>query len=82
MILFCSFITLVKHYHVTYVHEENKLLKINCQYCNGYVSLVRKSGKILSINFLHEGMSTIVLYPEGINPQNLFFPLPVRTKMQ
>ena len=81
MILFCSFITLVKHYHVTYVHDKNKLLNINCQYCNGYVSLVRKSGKILSIKFVHEGMSNMGLYPEGL-PQNLFFPLPVRYKMQ
>ena len=61
---------------------KKKTFKINCQNCNEYVSLVRKSGKLISINFLHEGMSTIGIYPEGINPQNLFFPLPVRTKMQ
>ena len=77
--MFCSFVTLVKYYHVTYVDDDNKPFKINCQICNDFLTCAGKSGDILYIAFLHAGMSTIGIYPEDINTENFFFQCTVRT---
>ena len=59
---------LVKPYYVSYVDYYNKTFRITFQIGNGYVRCAGKSVKLLYINFLHAGMATILLYPEGIDP--------------
>ena len=59
--VFHSFFLQVKHYHVTYVDDDVKLLKINCQNFNLYVIFSFKSGELLYTNLLHVGMATIRL---------------------
>ena len=63
---------LVKHYHVTYVGDDDKPLKITFQNFDGFIRCSGKSGKLLYITILHSGISTLGLYPEYINPQIFF----------
>ena len=56
-----SFVPLVKHYHVTDVDDDNKLLKIKYQCCNVYARCDVKSVKLLYITFPCAGMATLVL---------------------
>ena len=77
-----SFVPLVKDYYATLMSHDKKLFKNTCQHCNGYVKCSGKIGKILYINFIHEGMISIGISPEDINPDNYFFPCPGRTKMK
>ena len=62
-----------KNCHVTYLDDDNKPFKIICQRCNRFVRCAGKSGELLYINFIHEVMPTLELYPEGISQEILFF---------
>ena len=46
--------------------EDDTLLKITYQRCNGFVTCKISSGELLYIKFLHAVLSTFVLYPEYI----------------
>ena len=50
--ILCSFVTLVKHYHVNYVNEDDKPFTITCQICNGYVRLLWKKW-ISILNYIY-----------------------------
>ena len=66
---------------MTYVDYYDKTLKLTFKYCNKYVIYDVKSGELLYINFLHEFMSTLGLYPEGISPEIFFFQWPGNTRI-
>ena len=55
-----SFVPLVNNYHVTY-EEDDKLFKITCQCCNGFLRCSYRSVELLHINFFHADMSTLGL---------------------
>ena len=75
-----SFVLMVKQYCVTY-EDDDKPFKIICQYYNGFVICLSISVEILYINFIHSGESTIGLYPEHLDTENLYFQWHRRTKM-
>ena len=76
-----SLLSLVKQYNVTMDEDDNKF-KIICQRCNDFVTCSGRRGKLIYINFLHAGMSTLGLYPEEVVSENFCFRWPPRTKMQ
>ena len=51
------------------MEEDDTLLKITCQHCNGFVTYKGKSGELLYIIFLHVGFSTLKPYPEELDPE-------------
>ena len=57
------FVPLLKKYHVTEEDDCDKPFKITCESCNGFVRCSGKSGELLYITFLYEGMSNLGLYP-------------------
>ena len=76
-----SLVPLVKHSFVT-MEEDDNIFKITCQCFNGFVTCKGGSGELLYINFLHAGLSTLVIYPEYLDNKNFYFQWPYRTKMQ
>ena len=75
-----SLVTLVKHYFVT-MKEDDNIFKINRQRCNGFVTCKGRSGELIYITFLQDGLSANVLYPEDIDDENVYFQWTAR-KMQ
>ena len=65
--------TLVKHYHVNYVYDDNKPFIITYKYCNRLIICAGKSGELIFIPFIHADMSTIGILPEDISPGHFFF---------
>ena len=63
----------MKNYHVIYVHDDDKMLKITYQHCNRYVICAETIIELQYILFIHADFYTIVLYPEELNPEDLFF---------
>ena len=47
---------------------------------NVYVRCAGNSGELLYITFLRTAMSTILTFPEDIDPENIFFQWPDRAK--
>ena len=72
---------LVKHYSVTMEKDDNKL-KITCQRSNGFVTGKFRSGEMLYIKFIHAILSTVGLYPKELDPEDLYYQWPARTKTQ
>ena len=64
------------------MEEDDNQLKITCKHCNGFVTCSGRSGELIYINFIHYSMSTIVLYPGEIVPENDYFQWTSRAKMQ
>ena len=62
--------------------DVDKLFKITCQCCNGYLICAVRNGELLYITFLHAGMSSIVLYPEDIYLEQFLFQWSGSTKIQ
>ena len=70
-----SLFPLVKNYFVT-MEEDDTLFKITCQHCNGYVTCKIMSVELLCTTFIHAGLSTILMYPEELDPENFYFQRP------
>ena len=68
----CSLVPLVKHYFVT-MEEYDNLFKITCQRYYVFVTYKVSSGALLYITFLCAVLSTIVLYPEELDPEIFYF---------
>ena len=66
--IICSLVPLVKHYFVN-VKEDDTIFKITCQHCNGFVTSKGMSVELLYINFLHDGLSTLGIYNEDVDPE-------------
>ena len=64
---------LVNYFHVTWKNNADKTLQITCKHFNRYVKLSSKSGELIYTTFLHTGMVSLGLYPEEIDPDNIFF---------
>ena len=41
-----------------------------------------RSGEIIYIKFLHDGLSSIGIYSEELDPENFYLQWPARTKIQ
>ena len=76
-----SLAPLVKHCFLT-MEEVDNHFKIACQSCNGFVTCKGSSGELLYINFIHDGLSTLGLYLEVLDPEIFYFQWPSRTKIQ
>ena len=57
--ILCSFIPLVKHYHVTYVYGYDIQFKIIYRNCNGYVKCSDISRELLYIKLLRAVSTSI-----------------------
>ena len=64
------------------MEEDDNKFKITCQCCNGFVTCKGRSGELIYITFLHYGLYSIGLYPEELDPENVYFQWPARTKIQ
>ena len=71
-----------KYYHVTLVNDYEKPFRITCKNCHGCVNCSGKVEEILYITFINSGMTSITLYPEYNDPDNLFFQWNGRRKRQ
>ena len=78
--IFYSFVPKLKN-HRTYEDYDAKPFKITCRHCTGYVRFSIKSGELLYITFIHEGMAIIRIYPEEIDPEYLSFQWTIKTTM-
>ena len=63
------------------MQDGDNQFKINFQRFNGFVTFKVRSGELLYITFLYDGLSTIELYPEVIDPESFYFQGPARTKI-
>ena len=77
-----SSMTLVKHYHVNYVENEDKTFKISFQCCNGYVKYSGRKGEKNYMTFIRAGISSLKLYPGEVDPEHLLFQCHDSTKLQ
>ena len=57
--ILCSFVLLVKDYHVSSENNYEKATKFTCQYCNRYLECAEKSEEIIYTNFLCAGMTNL-----------------------
>ena len=62
------------------MEEDNNQLKISCQCCNGFVTYSGSSVILLYITFIRSGFSTLGLYPEELDPENVYSHCPSRKK--
>ena len=76
-----SFVLLVKHYYVSEEDDDDKLSKITCKHCNGFVRWAGKSGELIYLTFIHEVRYTLEFYSKERVPENVFSQWPGRTKM-
>ena len=74
-----SLVPPIKNYLVT-MEEDHTLFKIICHRCNGFVTCKGSSGELLYITFIRSGFSTIVLYPEELDPEMFYFQWHIRKK--
>ena len=70
--ILCSLLTLVKHYFVTMKDYDNKC-KRTCQRCNGFSICTGGTGELLYITFLCAVSSTIGIYSEDLDAENVYF---------
>ena len=47
------------------MYEGGNTLKTPCQRCNDYVTFSSRSVELLYINFLHEGINSLGVYPKN-----------------
>ena len=64
------------------MEEDNNKLKIICQRCNIFATRKGRSGELLYITFLHDGFSTLGLYPKDLDSYIFYFKWTARTKIQ
>ena len=52
------------------IEENDNKFKIACKQCNLFVTYKGRSGELIHITFLHDGISTLGLYNGDIDPES------------
>ena len=71
-----SLVPPVKHQYVTMQQDDTQddtLLKITSQSCNGFLTYKVRSEELIYITFIYYVLSTLVIYPEYLDPENFYF---------